>query len=190
MVADLGIRWLRAPARVLDDARGPAWPTWFPGGLMNLTDNCLDRHVEGGRGDHPALIWEGDDGSTRQMTYRELLREVSRLGNALRALGVGDGDRVGIFLPMSLEAAIATLAVMRIGAIYTPCFSGYGAPAVAMRLQDCQARLLITADAFRRRGQTVPMKRIADEAVAAASARAGRSALAVTTRGRSPRRHG
>src|SRR5437870_4884421 len=111
VVADLGIRWLRAPARVLDDARGPAWPTWFPGGLMNLTDNCLDRHVEGGRGDHPALIWEGDDGSTRQMTYRELLREVSRLGNALRALGVGDGDRVGIFLPMSLEAAIATLAV-------------------------------------------------------------------------------
>ena len=139
VVADLGIRWLRAPARVLDDARGPAWPTWFPGGLMNLTDNCLDRHVEGGRGDHPALIWEGDDGSTRQMTYRELLREVSRLGNALRALGVGDGDRVGIFLPMSLEAAIATLAVMRIGAIYTPCFSGFGAQAVASRLQDSEA---------------------------------------------------
>src|SRR2546425_2225609 len=112
-VEDLGVRWLRAPRRVLDDARGPAWPVWFPGGLMNFTDCCVDRHVDGGRGGHPALILEGDDGSTRPGTYREVLREVSRLANALRGLGVGEGDRGGIFLPMSLEAAVATLAVVR-----------------------------------------------------------------------------
>src|SRR3989442_7289467 len=166
VVEDLGIRWLRAPRRVLDDARGPAWPVWFPGGLMNLADCCVDRHVESGRAAHPALIWEGDDGSTRQVTYGELLGDVSRLANALRALGVGEGDRVGIFLPMSLEAAIATLAVVRIGAIYTPCFSGFGAQAVASRLQDSEARVLITADGFYRRGQVVKMKETADEAVA------------------------
>src|SRR2546423_9617313 len=166
VVEDLGIRWLRAPRCVLDDARGPAWPVWFPGGLMNLTDCCVDRHVESGRAAHPALIWEGDDGSTRQVTYGELLGEVSCLANALRALGVGEGDRVGIFLPMSLEAAIATLAVVRIGAIYTPCFSGFGAQAVASRLQDSEAKVLITADGFHRRGQVVKMKETADEAVA------------------------
>src|SRR6058998_1147414 len=165
-VEDLGIRWLRAPRRVLDDARGPAWPVWFPGGLMNLADCCVDRHVESGHAAHPALIWEGDDGSTRQVTYSELLGDVSRLANALRALGVGEGDRVGIFLPMSLEAAIATLAIVRIGAIYTPCFSGYGAQAVTSRLQDCEARALVTADGFYRRGQIVKMKETADEAVA------------------------
>src|SRR3989475_6400573 len=167
VVEDLGIRWLRAPRRVLDDARGPAWPVWFPGGLMNFTDCCVDRHVDGGRGEHLALIWEGDDGSTRQVTYRELLREVSRLANALRGLGVGEGDRVGIFLPMSLEAAVATFAVVRIGAIYTPCFSGFGAQAVASRLQDSEAKVLITADGFQRRGQVVTLKETADEAVAA-----------------------
>src|SRR3989454_1010764 len=166
VVEDLGIRWLRAPRRVLDDARGPAWPVWFPGGLMNLTDCCVARHVEGGRAANPAVIWEGDDGSPRQVTYGELLGEVSCLANALRALGVGEGDRVGIFLPMSLEAAIATLAVVRIGAIYTPCFSGFGAQAVASRLQDSEAKVLITADGFHRRGQVVRMKETADEALA------------------------
>src|SRR5436190_347661 len=166
VVEDLGIRWLRAPRRVLDDARGPAWPVWFPGGLMNLADCCVDRHVESGRAAHPALIWEGDDGSTRQVTYSELLGEVSRLANALRALGVGEGDRVGIFLPMSLEAAIATLAVLRIAAIYTPCFSGFGAQAVASRLQDPEAKVLITVDGFHRRGHIVKVKETADEAVA------------------------
>src|SRR6267142_1925298 len=166
VVEDLGIRWLRAPRCVLDDARGPAWPVWFPGGLMNLADSCVDRHVESGRAAHPALIWEGDDGSTRQVTYGELLGEVSRLANALRALGVGEGDRVGIFLPMSLEAAIATLAVVRIGAMYTPCFSGFGPGAVASRLSDCEAKALITADGFYRRGRVVKMKEVADEAVA------------------------
>ena len=166
VVRDLGVRWTAPYTRVLDDSSGVAWPTWFPGGRLNLTDNCVDRHVDAGRGAKPAIVWEGDDGHSRTLTYAELAAEVNRLANALRALGVGEGDRVGIFLPMSPEAAIATLAVVKIGAIYTPCFSGFGAGAVASRLSDCEAKLLITADGFHRRGQIVKMKETADEAVA------------------------
>jgi acetyl-CoA synthetase len=166
VVKDLGVRWLTPYTRVLDGSRGVAWPTWFPGGRLNLTDNCVDRHMDAGRGGQAAIIWEGDDGQSRTLTYAELAAEVSRLANGLRALGIGEGDRVGIFLPMSLEAAIATLAVVRIGAIYTPCFSGFGAGAVASRLSDCEATLLITADGFYRRGQVVKMKETADEALA------------------------
>ena len=164
---DLGIRWTVPYSRVLDGSRGVPWPRWFPDGRLNFADNCVDRHVDAGRGDHLALIWESDDGRSRTLTYSELAREVSRLASALRRLGVGTGDRVGIFLPMSPEAAIATLAVTRIGAVYTPCFSGFGAQAVASRLQDCEAKLLITADGFQRRGQVVRMKETADEAAAA-----------------------
>jgi acetyl-CoA synthetase len=164
---DLGLRWLRPYTRVLDGSRGVAWPRWFEGGLLNFTDNCVDRHIDAGRGAKPAIIWEGDDGQSRALTYAELAREVGRLANALERLGVGEGDRVGVFLPMSPEAAIATLAVVRLGAIYTPCFSGYGAGAVASRLQDCEAKVLITADGFQRRGQVVKIKETADEAVAA-----------------------
>jgi acetyl-CoA synthetase len=164
---DLGLRWLRPYTRVLDGSRGVAWPRWFEGGLLNFTDNCVDRHIDAGRGGKPAIVWEGDDGQSRTLTYAELAREVGRLANALERLGVGEGDRVGVFLPMSPEAAIATLAFVRIGAIYTPCFSGYGAGAVASRLQDCEAKVLITADGFYRRGQVVKIKETADEAVAA-----------------------
>jgi acetyl-CoA synthetase len=167
VMQDLGLRWMRPPTRVLDDSRGPAWASWFPGGLLNLTDNCLDRHLDAGRGDQPALVWEADDGQTRTLTYRQLAAEVSRLANALARLGITQGDRVGVFLPMSPEAAIATLAVARLGAIYTPCFSGFGGQAVASRLQDCEAAMLITADGFHRRGQVVRMKETADQAVAA-----------------------
>jgi acetyl-CoA synthetase len=166
VIKDLGLRWLTPYTKVLDAARGPAWPTWFAGGRLNFTDNCIDRNLDAGRGRQAAIIWEGDDGTTRTLTYTELAREVNRLANALRALGIAEGDRVGIFLPMSPEAAIATLAVVRIGAIYTPCFSGFGAQAVASRLQDCEAKLLITADGFHRRGQIVRMKETADEALA------------------------
>jgi acetyl-CoA synthetase len=165
VVKDLGLRWLTPYARVLDDSRGPAWPRWFPGGRLNFSDNCLDRNLDAGRARKPAIVWEGDDGQTRTLTYAELAREVNRLANALRALGIAEGDRVGIFLPMSPEAAIATLAVVRIGAIYTPCFSGFGAQAVASRLQDSEAKLLITADGFQRRGQIVRVKETADEAL-------------------------
>jgi acetyl-CoA synthetase len=162
---DLGIVWMRPFTRVLDTARGIAWPRWFEGGEINLAANCVDRHLATRR-DHPAIICESEDGSVRTLTYGELSLEVSRLANALRSMGIHAGDAVGIFLPMSPEAAIATLAVIRIGAIYTPCFSGYGAQAVASRLQDSEAKVLITADRFSRRGNPVLMKQTADEAVA------------------------
>ena len=165
-VRDLGVRWTTPYARVLDESRGVQWPTWFPGGRLNLADNCLDRHLDAGREAQPAVVWEADDGRSRTLTYGELGTEVNRLASALRGLGVGEGDRVGIFLPMSPEAAIATLAVARIGAIYTPCFSGFGAGAVASRLSDCEATLVITADGFHRRGQLVRLKETTDEAVA------------------------
>src|SRR5918996_584862 len=145
---------------------GVAWPRWFPEGRLNFTDNCVDRHLDAGRGAKPAIVWEGDDGQSRTLSYAELALEVNRLANGLKALGIAEGDRVGVFLPMSPEAAIATLAVVKIGAIYTPCFSGFGAGAVASRLADCEARALITADGFYRRGQVVRMKETADEAVA------------------------
>ena len=164
---DIGLRWARPYTRVLDESRGIAWPRWFVGGEMNLTANCLDRHLEAGRGERTAIVWEADGGDTRTLTYAELAAEVNRLAGALARLGVGAGDRVGIFLPMSPEAAIATLAVVRLGAIYTPCFSGYGAQAVVSRLQDCEAKVLITADGFHRRGQVVRLKETADEAAAA-----------------------
>jgi acetyl-CoA synthetase len=166
VVRDLGVRFSTPYRRVLDGSRGVAWPTWFPGGRLNFADNCIDRHLDAGRGAQPAIVWESDAGETRTLTYAELAREVNRLANALRRLGVVEGDRVGIFLPMSPEAAIATLAVVRIGAIYTPCFSGFGAQAVASRLQDSEAKLLITTDGFLRRGQVVRVKETADEAVA------------------------
>jgi acetyl-CoA synthetase len=166
VVRDLGVRWMTPYAGVLDESRGIAWPIWFPGGRLNLADNCLDRHLEAGRGAWPAVLWEGDDGRSRTLTYAELAAEVNRLANALGRLGVREGDRVGIFLPMSPEAAIAMLAVARIGAISTPCFSGFGPDAVASRLSDCEARLVITADGFQRRGQVVGLKETADAAVA------------------------
>ncbi len=167
VVRDLGVRFTRPYRRVLDASRGNAWPRWFEGGLVNLADNCLDRNLDAGRGGETALIWEGDGGATRTLGYAELAREVSRLSNALLRLGIAQGDRVGIFLPMSPETAIGLLAVARIGAIVVPCFSGYGAQAVASRLQDCGAKALLTADGFHRRGQLVRMKEIAEEAVAA-----------------------
>ena len=166
MSKDLGFRWMKPYTRVLDTSRGIAWPRWFEGGLMNLSDNCVDRHVDEGRGEQPAIVWEAENGEVRTWTYRELSRDVNRLANVLTRLGVGAGDSVGLFLPMCAEAAIALMAICRIGAIYSPSFSGYGAQAVAARLEDCEAKVLITADGFSRRGQTVRMKETADEAAA------------------------
>ncbi|HUG38432.1 MAG TPA: AMP-binding protein [Candidatus Limnocylindrales bacterium] len=164
---DLDWVWSTPYDRVVDLSRGVAWPRWFVGGRMNLAANCIDKHLGGPRRDEPAVISEAEDGRVRTLTYAELSQEVGRLANALIRLGIKAGDAVGIFLPMSQEAAVAVLAVSRIGAVYTPCFSGYGAQAVATRLVDCEAKVLITADAFARRGNPIPLKQTADEAVAA-----------------------
>ena len=165
MVRELGVTWSRPPEQTLDLSRGKAWACWFPGAGFNYTYAAIDQWVAEGRGDAHALIWEGEDGQRRALTYHDLLDEVGRVANTLRALGIERGDRVGIFMPLTLECAVATLACGRIGAVFTPIFSGYGAGAVATRLNDSGAKLLITADGFFRRGQPVPMKRTADEAV-------------------------
>jgi len=163
---DLDLRWTRPYTRVLDTSRGIAWPRWFEGGEINLAANCVDRHLDTSRRTSPALVWESEDGQVRTLSYLELSQEVNRFANGLRRLGVGVGDTVGLFLPMSLEAAIAALAVVRIGAIFSPLFAGFGPEAVATRLQDCGAKVLITADGFPRRGRTIPMKQIVDQALA------------------------
>ena len=168
VVHDLDLVFTRPYAQVLDLSAGPAWPNWFVGGGFNYVQNALDRHAAGPRRNQLALIWEGDDGAVRKLTYRELAIETNRLANALRDLGVAKGDRVGIFLPMVPETAVAVLACGKLGAVYLPMFSGYGAEAVAARLRDGEATVLITADAALRRGAAIPMKPVADAALAAA----------------------
>jgi len=163
---EMGIEWARPYSRVLDLSRGIQWPQWFMGGRLNLVHNCVDKYRAGAKADHPAIRWEGDDGAQRSLTYRQLDTEVCRAAAILRQLGIRCGDRVAVFLPMIPEVAIITLACSKIGAIYTPIFSGYGAEAVAARVRDSEARLLVTADGFFRRGGLVKMKQVADEAAA------------------------
>lgn len=167
-VRDLDLQFYAPYTAVLDDSRGLAWTTWFPGGEYNWVHNAVDKYAAGPQADKTALIWEGDDGARRALTYREIAREACRLAAALAGLGVGRGDRVGIFMPMLAETVVATVAVGKLGAIYIPIFSGYGAESVATRLRDAEATCLLTADGFYRRGAVVPMKATADEAVAAA----------------------
>lgn len=162
---DLGLVWDRPYRQVLDTARGFPWPHWFVDGGFNVSVNALDRWVNAPASrQRLALIWEGDNGDVQKWTYRELWTEVNRVARGLQELGVEKGDRVAIYLPMVAENVIAMLAVARIGAVFTPCFSGYGAEAVAVRLRDCGAKVLITADGFLRRGKTVAMKEEADKA--------------------------
>src|SRR5260370_6384716 len=132
---DLGFHWFTPYRGVLDTWKGMEWPRWFGGGRLNLADNSVDRHIAAGRGDKLAVIAEAEDGTVRALSYRELAAEVGRLANALKRLGIRPGDTVGILLPMCAEAVIATLAVVRIGAVYTHCFSGYCSQDAALRLR-------------------------------------------------------
>src|SRR5579859_8193578 len=163
---DLGLVWQRPYTQVMDTSRGIPWTTWFTGGRFNYVSSALDKHVAAGAGDRAAVIWEGEDGAVRRLTYRELTALTNRAANALKALGVGKGDRVAIYMPMIPETVAATLACGRIGAIYMPVFSGYGVEAVATRLQDAGAKVIVTADGYYRRGKVVRMKDIADAAAA------------------------
>jgi acetyl-CoA synthetase len=167
VVRDLDIRFLHAYSKVLDAKGGPEWPLWFLGGKVNVADQCVDRWAEA-TPDAPAVIWEGEEGTTRTVTYAELRETTDRLANGLASLGVRELDAVGIFLPMSPEAVAAMMACAKLGAIWLPIFSGYGADAVATRLEDANAKVLITANGFLRRGRIVPMKQTADAAVSAA----------------------
>jgi len=138
---------------------------WFVGGKLNLAANCLDRHLGGPRRNQAALIWEGEPGDRRVLTYWDLAREVGRAANALKSLGIEKGDRVAIYLPMIPEAAIAMLACARIGAVHSVVFGGFSAESLRDRINDAQAVAVITADGGYRRGGIVPLKRFTDEAV-------------------------
>jgi acetyl-CoA synthetase len=165
VVRDLGIEFYEPYQAVLDVSRGVPWSRWFVGGSINLAHTCVDRWAEA-TPEAPAVIWEGEEGPSRTVTYAELQGMANRLAGGLRSLGVTKGDRVGIFLPMAPETVAATLACAKLGAIYLPIFSGYAAEAVATRLQDAEAKVLITADGTTRRGKLVPMKEAADGAAA------------------------
>ncbi|MFN4259221.1 MAG: acetate--CoA ligase [Gemmataceae bacterium] len=139
---------------------------WFVGGKINASYNCLDRHLTGPQKDRPAILWEGEPGDTRTLTYQDLHREVCRFANVLKGLGVQKGDRITLYMPMIPELAIAMLACARIGATHSVVFGGFSADAVADRNNDAQARMVITADAGWRRGKPVPLKQNVDEALA------------------------
>jgi acetyl-CoA synthetase len=165
---DLGIEFYHPYTTVLDTSRGIAWPRWCVGGRMNIVHNCLDKWIGTPVESRAALRWEGEEGTTRALTYGELCRETNRCANALRELGVQTGDRVALFMPMCPELVAAFFATIKIGAIVLPLFSGYGADAVSSRLVDADVRVLVTADGFWRRGRPVEMKPVADQAVEAA----------------------
>ncbi len=161
---DLGLAWQRRPSGILDLSGGKEWSRWWSGGAFNYSQAALSAHSEA-RPDGAALTWEGEDGTVRRFTNNELEAEVQRAAAMIARLGVAKGDRVGIFLPLLPETVISVLALGRLQAIYVPIFSGYAAPAVASRLNDCAAKLLITADGTLRRGNRVDLKSVADAAV-------------------------
>ena len=156
------LHWFKRWDTVLDDSNPPFYE-WFAGGTLNASYNCLDRHVEAGRGERVAFHWRGEDGEERALTYAELLGEVSRLANALKALGVAKGDVVGIYLPMIPEVVVAMLACARIGAPHNVVFGGFSAEAVRERMEFSQAKVLITADGAARKGTTAAVKDRVDE---------------------------
>ncbi|HEU5209774.1 MAG TPA: acetate--CoA ligase [Longimicrobiales bacterium] len=157
------LEWFEPWRQVLDWK--PPHAQWFVGGKLNAAYNCLDRHLEGARRNKAALIWEGEPGDTRTYTYWDLHREVGKFANVLKSLGVEKGDRVGIYLPMIPEAVIAMLACARIGAAHSVVFGGFSAESVRDRMNDAEAKVLVTADGGYRRGRVVPLKEASDRAL-------------------------
>lgn len=165
VVRDLDIRFLEPYEQVLDVSRGMEWATWFAGGRLNLAQQCVDRWSEA-TPDSPAVVWEGEDGATLTWTYADLRRETDRLARALQGLGVQAGEAVGIFLPMLPETVAAVMACSKIGAVWVPIFSGFGPDAIAVRLADAHVKVLLTADAFLRKGRGISMAETARGALA------------------------
>ncbi|WP_287995126.1 AMP-binding protein, partial [Acidiphilium sp.] len=160
------IDWITVPTKIKNTSfTGDVSIKWFEDGVLNASVNCLDRHLAT-RGDQVAIIWEGDDPSqSRHVTYRELHADVCRMANVLVALGAKKGDRITIYLPMIVEAAVALLACARIGAIHSVVFGGFSPDSLANRIQDCDSNILITADEGRRGGRKVPLKANVDAAL-------------------------
>jgi acetyl-CoA synthetase len=179
----IGLDWATPYRRTLDLADGVMWPKWFVGGRLDLVDNVVGKHARA----HPAKVairWEGDGGELRSITYAALADAVERVAAGLRALGVGEGDRIALYLPMVPEAAVVMLAATRLGAIFIPFFSGYGADSVAQRVADCDAKVLVCANGYFRRGKEVPM--LADARAAARACPSVRHLVVVDRLGRGP----
>src|SRR6266542_407725 len=158
----LDIQFYEPYSKVVDLSEGIQFPKWCVGGKMNIVHNCVDKYQISDVRDQVAVVWEGEEGATISLTYEDLYKEVNRCANALRSLGLGKGDAIGLFMPMTPEIVVALLAIAKIGGIILPLFSGYGAGAIVSRLADAKA-LFAAAGAFRR-GKAVEMNAIADEA--------------------------
>jgi acetyl-CoA synthetase len=165
--------WDTEWSEVLDWTNAP-FAKWFVGGRLNASVNCVDRHVSAGRGEKVAIHFEGEPGDTRTVTYADLAKLVAQAANALTDLGVGQGDRVAVYLPMSVEAVVSMLACARLGAIHSVIFGGFSAQAIYDRVLDADAKLIITADGGYRRGKVFPLKPIVDEALAKGSTNVAR----------------
>ncbi len=164
ILEDLGVEWYRPYDTLMDSSGGLPWTEWFLGGRLNIVHNVLDRHLRAGYGDQLAVVGEGDEGEVFQLTYSELGERVSRCAAVLSAFGVSPGDAVGLYLPMAPDVVVALLACLKIGAVPVPVFAGFGPEALAARLQDAGARVLLTADGTRRRGRLLRLKDMADRA--------------------------
>src|SRR6202008_3090619 len=159
------LSWQTPFTEVLDWSGAPV-AKWFVGGRLNVAYNCVDRHVEAGHGDRIAIYWGGEPvGDSRTITYSELLTEVSKAANALTDLGLKAGDRVAIYMPMVPEAIVAMLACARLGILHSVVFAGFSATALAARIEDAEAKLVITTDGQFRRGKAASLKEPVDEAV-------------------------
>ena len=157
------LHWIRPWERVLD--WDPPFAKWFVGGRLNVSDNCLDRHAATPRRNQAAIVWEGEPGDRRVLTYHDLWREVNRFANVLKGLGVHRGDRVTIYMPMVPELPVAMLACARIGAVHSVIFGGFSARAIRDRVEDAESRVIVTADVGFRRGNPLPLKKTVDEAI-------------------------
>ncbi|MCB0115733.1 MAG: AMP-binding protein [Caldilineaceae bacterium] len=167
VMADLGVQFYRPYTQIIDTRDGIQLPRWCVGGQMNIIHNCLDKWQHTPTAEQIALRWESEEGYVEEFTYAQLHREVNRCANALRALGLSKGDAVGLYMPMIPELAIAFLAVIKIGGVILPLFSGYGPAAISTRLADAAARAVFTADGYYRRGNAIAMKPNLDEALQA-----------------------
>jgi acetyl-CoA synthetase len=165
LAKEIKVDWFAPYEKVLDDSQGPEWARWFVGGKLNIAWNCLDRHARGAAASRTAIVWEGEDGAQRILTFAEIYVEASRLANALRSLGLVQGDRVALTMPMVPEVVIILYACFKLGLIVVPIFSGFGPQAIATRLEDSGARVLFTADFLQRRGRLLPLKEKTNQAL-------------------------
>src|SRR3954462_10914470 len=154
--------WFEEPSEALDDSNPPFYK-WFKDGKINVSYNCLDRHVDAGNGDRVAFHWRGEEGEEQDVTYADLLRDVQKFANALKDNGIEKGDIVGIFLPMIPEVVVAMLACARIGAPHNVVFGGFSVESVKERMEVSNAKVLVTVDGARRKGKTAPIKEQVDE---------------------------